>query len=276
VWVQNQEVDDDVDGDPDCQGCFEMIEKVDQLWSQAARGAVANCDPSLEVASDAEFDPIAKGSGRALQVEKGGHVRYVEMTGSGIERAEELAEKLEQRVLHTARCVLDQQFRKDGPQRTATEVERDYSSMTEQADTLREQYEGGIKRLLGMVLRSTRLLNKPRVEVLDGVSRVVRYAVEVPPRPMRDDKGQIVAWVPREIGQGNLVELHWPDYFTPSGDVIEKAVTSAAAAKEAGILDAKHAALHVAAYFGVENVGEMLRQVEAERPKMGPDGFPEP
>lgn len=43
VWGQNNEVQDDIDGDPDCHGVFESIETIDALISQANRGILSNC-----------------------------------------------------------------------------------------------------------------------------------------------------------------------------------------------------------------------------------------
>lgn len=69
VWVQNQQVDDEDDGDSDCHGCYKIFGRIDALLSQADRGTVANCDPSLVISSNAEFDEVRKGSGNALHVE---------------------------------------------------------------------------------------------------------------------------------------------------------------------------------------------------------------
>ena len=43
VWVQNLPVEDDLDGDPDAQGCYDSIEEIDRLVAQACRGILANC-----------------------------------------------------------------------------------------------------------------------------------------------------------------------------------------------------------------------------------------
>lgn len=266
VWIQNQPVEDDTDGDPDCHGCFELIERIDALYSQADRGTIANCDPSVIVTSDAEFDNIQKGTGNALQVEKGGTVQYMEMNGTGTKAAVELAEKLEEKALVVARCMLDNN--QGGPSRSVAEVEHNYSSMIEQADIYREQYgEKGVKRLLEMVLAAARKLGAPRVDRSDpNLPRISKAAITLPKKKVIDpETGAIKGWVERQLGEGSQLELSWPQYFTPSLEVISKSVEASVAAKNGGIIDLEHAVAFIASHFQVENAAEMIKNIQAQQ-----------
>ena len=60
IWIQNNPVEDAIDGDSDCHGTYDTLEEIDALLSQATRGTKANCDPTLGVSSDAEFDDIKR------------------------------------------------------------------------------------------------------------------------------------------------------------------------------------------------------------------------
>ncbi len=271
-WVQNLDLDDSIDGDPDCHGIFDLCERINVLWSQADRGVVANCDPSVVISSDAEFDAITKGSGNALQRGKGESATYMEMTGGGTARAVELAEKLEQRALLIARCVLDKV--EDGPAVTATEVEHKYSNMIEQADMLREQYgEKGIKPFLEMVLRAAHMLDTATKQVGEGgVPKIVRTVIIIPKRKVLDDKGKVTGWVERKLGTGSIVELTWPAYFQPSSGSISSKVDAAGKARQMGLLDRKHAVDFIADDFNIENKVEMIEQLEADdKLARGPD-----
>ena len=263
VWIQNQPVTDDIDGDPDCHGIFDLIEAIDTLYAQAHRGTIANCDPTLWVSSDAEFDELEKGSGKAIQTEKGGAVHYLEMTGGGVDRAINLAEKLEQKALTVARCMLDRN--EGGPSRTAEEVEHNYSSMIEQADIYREQYgEHGVQRLLEMVLRAARQLATPRrAENAQGLPYIGKSLVKLPKRRVVT-RGK-VSWIERQVGSGERVELRWPDYFTPSQETVIKAVAAAGQAKQLGLVDAKNATEHVAPYFQIEDVDGVVKRAKEEQ-----------
>ncbi len=267
VWIQNQPVQDAVDGDPDCHGCYDLIGRIARLYSQADKGVIGNCDPTTVVSSDAEYDVLAKGTnGGSIQTEAGGKVGYLEMAGGGTDRAIALAEKLETKALTVARCVLDDQDASQQTAKTATEVDRNYSSMAEQADILREQYgEHGVKRLLELVLRAARMLGETRPEKQeDGTTRLVRQVVKLPKRRDKDPETGKVTWAERELGDGEQIELTWPDYFTKSEAAISAKVDAAGKAKTFGLIPAKYATQFIAEEFQIENIPEAVQQAQAE------------
>jgi hypothetical protein len=265
VWIQNSEVDDAIDGDEDLHGAWPLVESIDMLNSQARKASIANCDPTGWISSEAEFDQIKRGSGNFLQVEKGGSVNLLEMTGAGIERACKLRDECFEQLCTIARVHLDRN--EGGPSRTVEEVEHTYSSMIERCDELREQYgELGVKRLLEMVLRAARKLMGTRTDVgEDGIPRIVRGEIKLPKRRAVDELTGQAVWLERKLGNGEQIELRWPRYYNPSQKSIIDAVTAAGTAKEKGLIDTKHAAEYVAEDFGVENVQDMLEKIEAER-----------
>jgi hypothetical protein len=265
VWLQNKPVEDDVDGDADCHGIFELIESVDALIAQANRGTLASCDPTLVLSSDSEWDSVKKGSGNALLLERGGSATYLELQGSGPKTAMELAEKLEEKALTVARCFLD--TNNGGPSRTVEEVEHNYSSMIEQADVMREQYgERGVKRLFEMVLKAARGLGKARAEVgADGSRRIVRSVIKLPPKREEDPETKVVKVTERVLGNGEYIELVWPNYFEAGGAAILQSVQAASQALTGGLIDAEHATRYVAQYFGVEDIQAMLEKIEKKK-----------
>ncbi len=270
VWVQNIPVEDDIDGDPDCHGIYDLIEDIDALWSQASKGTKANCDPTVAITSDAEFDQIQKGSGMAIQVEKGGSVQYLEMTGAGTKAAMELAEKLEEKALTIACVTLDRN--EGGPSRTASEVEHNYSSMLEQAGLLREQYGQAIKRLMEMILKSARRLTQQRVDRTGPVARIVQNTIKLPKRRIVNPDGTAV-WVDRMLGNGEQIDLQWPEFYEPSPSEIGARVDAAGKAKTYGIIDVKHAVDFIARDFNIENPAQTVEAIKAEAPA-GPPGAP--
>lgn len=264
VWLQNTDVDDDIDGEPDCQGIYDTIEAIDALWAQANRGTISNCDPAVTLASDAEFAGIKKGSGAAMQVEKGGSINYLEINGEGIKTAIELAEKLEDKAKVIARCVLDTNF--DGPARTDNEVTQNYSNMLEQADTLREQYgERGVKRILEMALRIAHSKTATYIDRSGPLPQITRGRIVLPKKRVVDESTGMVTWVERELGTGETIELKWPGYSTPSLDSVAKAVDAAGNAhKTYGLVDRRTALQFVSEYLQVEDVDQVLQKQAAE------------
>ena len=254
VWVQNNEMQDDVDGDPDCHGTYEMIETIDALISQANRGILSNCDPTLHISTDDDIpDGLRKGSDNAIKTSNGGSVSYLEISGAGPKAALEFADDLERRVLRITRCVLDDNFA--GPARTEKEVDKNYSNMIEQADLLREQYgERGVKRLLEMVLKAARKLSAPTIDKDGETPRIVRSVIKLPKR--KEDGAE------REVGKGEMIELDWPDWYDASLDQIGKAVDAAGKAINYQMLDLDHAVRFIAHYFNVEDVSALTAKLE--------------
>lgn len=254
VWAQNIPVDDDVDGEPDIHGVYDILESMDTLLSQAQRGTVANCDPTavLEGIGDLEIPALRKGSGNAIKLPQG-TFRYVEITGSGPTAARELVKELRAYALEVAQCVLEHP---DVAAATATEINRRYESMLAKADVLREQYgQRLIAPLMDMMVDAATRANKPRVE---GDS-IVRYAVTLPPRLV---DGKLVDRVPPENPE--QVTVQWPGYFDTSLADAQAASQAVTTAKLAGVLDDENAAKFLAPYFRVENADEMLVQAQKE------------
>lgn len=262
VWIQNIPVQSDPngDGDPDCYGVYDLIEAIDALYSQADKGVKSNCDPTIHIASDAEWPEVRKGSDNAMQTEAGGSISYVEITGSGPQSARELAAIFKQNALEVCRCVLDDTG--IGQQRTATEIDRRYSGMLEQADILREQYGEAVKKLLELVLQAVRHMDAPAISKVPGKPpQIERRVVMLRPKVIEGEDGNKYK-VPRKIGVGDLVELQWPEYFEPTLDDITKGVSAAGAAKQFTLIDRKKATEFVAKYFNIEDVDAVLKELD--------------
>lgn len=258
-WLQNLPVDDDIDGEPDCHGVYDVAEEIDALIAQANRGIKANCDPTVHVSTDLELAEVAKGSDNAIKTEKGGGVAYVEITGAGIEAAYKAADKLRDWGLEVAQCVLDQT---SDTAKTATEVERNYSSMLDKADIMREQYgQRGAIPLMEIVLRAITKLGEP-VATEQGM---VRQVVKLPPRiEADDDPDKPAKLIPREVPDRDLsgvMDLQWPPYMKPSLLDVKTATEGAAEAKAAGLIDDETACKHVAPYYDVEDVKGMMKRI---------------
>lgn len=256
VWIQNVENQEDIDGEPDCLGAFPSIETIDGLYAQCNKGCIHNADPTLHVGTDAESpDSLLTGSDNAITTEKGGTASYMEITGSGIKVSLELAKQLEANVLRTVRCVLDDNFH--GPARTEEETQQNYASMLERVDLFREQYgELGVKRILEMALKAARVLGEERTvpDPTTGAPTLVRGVVVLP----RNKDGS-----ERVIGNGECLELKWPDFAVPSVGTVLSAVQASTQALAGGLVDPETATRFVAQYFEIEDIGVVVAKVKA-------------
>jgi hypothetical protein len=270
VWAQNVPVLDDVDGDPDAHGAFDMLDQIDALLSMASFGTTNNCDPTMILASDLDLGEVtSKGSKKAIGLEKGGDAKYLEIAGTGPKAARELAMELRQYALEVTQCVLERPGEQGATPKTATEVLRAYSSMHARADVLREQYgERFIKPLLSMVVRAARaktgsLRDANGAPARDAQGRRMVGVLDLPQRIEQD--GDDIRRVDRVLGTGGDLRLQWPSYVTPTLEEESLAVRSAGEARALGLVDNEHAVKKVAAFYGVEDVSAMLQAMQEQR-----------
>ena len=147
---------------------------------------------------------------------------------------------------------------------TATEVERNYSAMLDQADLLREQYgERALRKLLELVIRASRQLENPKI---DAAGQKVQSKIKLPPATVTAPDGS-QQFVEHQLGVGQHVGLVWPPYFAPSIDEATKVVDIASKALAAGIIDLETAVAYVSPHFGIENIPEMVKKLEAAAEK---------
>jgi hypothetical protein len=252
-WIQNVPIQDDIDGEPDCAGIYDTIEEIDALQSQAGHGTIANCDPTLLLITDQELGEIKKGSDNAIKLPIGSSGNYLEISAAGIAAARDLAKDLRAQALEVAQVVLEHPDVAGG--RTATEVERMYSSMFEKADVLREQYgERGLKPLMEKMLEGIRKLDGGTV--VDGQRQ--RSQVFIPPL-VKDGKLQ-----DRQLGKGKLVEAQWPPYVSSSVEDAAKATTAASTAKAAGLIGTEDATKYTAPHFGIDDPAATVAAIRKE------------
>lgn len=214
-WIQNFPVDDEMDGDPDCMGCYEMIGAVDELLSEVYMGTAQNCDPTLVINPGAEggsISSIKKGSDNAIKLGTGGDAHYMELAGSGPQTGMTILKDIEERIYRQAQCVPDSVLFQNAGEKTATEIERIFSSMFEKADALREQYGPPIVRLGQKLLYTIRMYTAVQeVENPDGTISYFRGRVNVSPKVIQQADGDTVE-IPRQIGKGTVCEVKWPAY----------------------------------------------------------------
>lgn len=267
-WVQNLPVAEAIDGDPDCHGAYDTFDQIDALVSQANKALAYNGDPTPVFATDGQWqaETTRIGSGEAIKLPGGGSASYMEISGASIKAIMDQADALERRALQICQCVLE---RPDGAAvKTATEVDRVWSSMTAKADIMREQYGGKcLIPLADDVMRAARKLGEPR-DVQDGAGgvKLTVYVLRLPKIPTEKD-GKVIGWRDAKLGDGNgaQADLTWPRYTDPTLQDAQLAVQSASAAKLGGLVDAVAATHFVAEYFDIEDVTATLAKIKAEQ-----------
>lgn len=259
-WVKNTQNDDDTDGDPDAKGCYDLVRTVDQLLSEVWSGTISNCDPTLTLVTDMDLNAVKKGSDNAIRLSQGSSAEYLELGGNGPRVGLEIAKALEERIFRLAQCVPDNVLYETSGEKTATEIERIFSSMLEKADMLRSQYGPAIVRICEKLIRAVKLVTQVR-QLEDG--RLIRGKVNIPPRTVTQGDGDVVE-LPRSIGNGTVCTITWPPYYRASFNDIQTAINMATQAKDSEMLTKESAIRYFGPLMGLDPLKEIIALKRAQ------------
>jgi hypothetical protein len=262
VWVQNSYDPANDDGRPDFKLATDMLGAIDALYSQANKGAIANSDPTLMLNLEQEATGlIRKGSNNALQLGVTEKAAYLEMSGTGIDKANAQAELFRERALEVCACVLDHP---DKAAMTATEIERMYAAMLARCSRLREQYGEGQLALARKMLTAVSLMESGALQDAEGN----RMALALPPEYEDvdgDGEPDRVDVVLGDAGAIALLEITWGPYFLPTPQDAVQSTTAATAAVDGGLIDRDAGTRYVAASFSIPDPAAMIANLRKER-----------
>jgi hypothetical protein len=263
-YISNIPNGDETDGDPDCLGVYGLAMAIDALLSQAHYGVISNADPTLSIVTpDPDGMPpvMRKGSDNALIMGSGSSASYLEMGGQSLRTGLDMVKELEERAFRLAQCVPEAAMLNNQGDKTATEIERTFSSMLEKADMLRVQYGDAIVRLMRKLLLAVRKLEEVRTDPKTGMP--YRERVNLPPR-LETLPGGDAREVPRSPGQGTHLVLRWGKYFSPTLGDIATAIRVASSAKMDEFLAKEDCVRFIAPYLGMEAT-HILKELEREK-----------
>lgn len=285
TWIQNIADEEDEDGGgADCEGAFEAIDTLDRLLAQANYATLANCDPTVVTSTDPkttqQSEVVAKGSGYSMETGLGGTAKYMEMTGSGIEMALKVGDKLDANINEITGAVFpdDQDIANS---QSAKAIELRYAPMISRCDDLRGQYGDGIVEVMKIVVLIGKKAEAP-VKLPDdasGQARIGKFKLDMPMRraPAKDGQpgGELV---PQKLGPGGYMSLKWGPYFPPTENDLKDMIQNSTAANASRLISQTTAARRIAPLFGVTDVeGEVATansesQEQAERALAGFEG----
>lgn len=266
AWIQNLPVEAaEFDGEPDCDGAFQLIEAVDRLNSQSYRGLNYNQDPTLAFGRDRKLEqlqvPLRKGSENALNLGVGGFANYLEISGAGITVSMSFVASLKQNALDLCQCVLADPASISGAAQSAKAIEYLYAPMLSKAGRMRTQYGEAIAELARVTLELARIYSSPAPyseepgNVVGGV-----FALE----PRTTPTGELVERTPGITG---TISLSWGPYFDQTNTDRQAKVSSWSTARGAYLSPLEDAARGVAEALGVQGVEEYVARVLEETEK---------
>lgn|GEM_PF-2628643 len=271
TWIQNIADEEDEDGGgADCEGAFETIDTNDRLISQANYATLANCDPTVITSTDPHVvdgnGAMVKGSDFAMEVGLQGSARYMEMTGSGIEMALKVSDKLESQIDEITGAVFpdDQDIANS---QSAKAIELRYAPMISRCDDLRGQYGDAIVEVMKIVVLIGKKAEAPvqLPDGEDGQTRIGKFKLDMPMRRAPAADGQATdELVPQKLGAGGYMSLKWGPYFPPTENDIKDMIQNSTAANASRLITQVTAATRVAPLFGVTDVEAEVAGANAE------------
>lgn len=212
---------------------------------------------------------IRKGTGNGVSIAQSAELKYLEISGAGIDLAMKHFEAARDNFFEEAECV--ETFGKnDAPPQTAFEVSAKLGPQQSKQALLREQYgQHGVRPLLEMAVGVERALNA-RGEGMVLEPRVVK--------PKADGEEETVEQV--QLGPGGFIEVNWPPISRPTPSEVGAATTAAVAAVQGAVIDEELALQYLAPYFGADDVHALkirMTKAKEEREKQAAaQGLPLP
>ena len=262
-WTQNIEVTGDIDGDPDCHGCYDYFDRIGEIDSNAHKGVVKNTDPTATLASDGQYSNVQMGSDMVLKMEKGGVAGYMEINGTSIEAADKESDRLRAKALEIAECVLPDQESSESAA-TATEILKRSAAMYAKASRMRQQY--GSKCLVPLMSKLIRAAQKLGKATAVG-EQIVRQTITLPPKM---EGKEIKAYALDESG-GAQLKLEWPPFAEPSPADTGLLATATNTLVMGGIISKRTATRKMAPHYNIEDIDGEVAQAAKEKPAMPAD-----
>lgn len=278
VWIQNVPEDDSssIDGQPDYAELYESFDSLDLLKSVIVRGATLNLDPTLILKLDPDIVQrmgVKKGSDNSLVVGKDGDANYMELGGQSISVGIDLFKQMRNAALEAAQCVVPDPNTLGTSAHSSPALKVIYEPMLSKSEVLRVQYGDAMVRLLTQMTDAARKRSGDVEIVIDpdsGEESETRAWIDLPPRyelvtTKDEDTGKETETLERHDrlpGQGGEIELDWPDYFNPTEDDKQKAVTTITAAVMGKVMPQESGVEEIAALFKRNSRTELKRVLD--------------
>ena len=263
VWVQNEDVDDEVDGRGDFEGQEENLQALDYLLSEGAASILANLDATLVTKGVAKDDVgvVRTGRNNVMALPKDSNsASFLEVSGGSIEAGTKKGDELRRAILDACQVVLLDPKDVPGMGQGAESMAALFRPMLSRCGKLRQQYGKGVQRVCEI------MLEMGRAEHLD-----VQLPVKVTeqPAPVDEETGEVGEKPEPEVeehalGEGERVVLTWPAYFEPTADDRQKATATAGTGVTQGVLSVETAVAALAPFWGVDDPQKEVARIKAE------------
>lgn len=247
-WLRTLEDRESPDGFAMAHEIRGFVDEFCYNLSQSSQAVGYNQDPQLTL-KNVDEDAMAsliRTSMKAWNLGREGEAKFVESTLVGVERAKELRDSCRQLIQDTARVVMMDPEKMVASAQSGKAMEILHGPML---DLIKEIRPVIAPRIKSMVL-------KMMIATLEAAKQGIEVPIEIP-----------YGWTPNSLD----VELTWPPVFQQTITDLKEKVAVTASATSARLISNETGTRFLAKDFGVEDVEEELKRIEAQ-PIINPFG----
>lgn len=273
VWLQNTQNLESPDGvyDLECEQVLQMCDRLDQLQSNVVRAAGSNAEPTIVVEEDPNVrlqSPIEKGSGKKIDVSKGGSVKFLETSGASVEMGWLSVAHLTDSILRTVRQVVVDP-KTAGTYKSGEALAMLWRSAEKKANGLRGQLTREIRQICEILIAIGEAIGVGSVEEKKGAGILLPPLIKQEAlSELKDDDEEEIETGIHEVGTAKWIDIQYRPYQKPTALALQ--ATTAALATATGAkqyLSVETAISVMTKLLGEGNVKEELMRILAEREK---------
>ncbi len=248
-WLRTQDLKFMIDGEGIVEQIFDFIDAMNYNFSQSDRAVSYALDPQLITSGmdEEEIDKLIKSSSKGWHLGREGTADFLEIEGSGIQRAEETRNDFSQRMQDITRIIILDPEKTVGHAESGKAMEVLHAPMIELIDEMRPNLEKGLVALLQKMLLMVLIFNERGAEL----------TIQIPP-----------GFKPKSL----TIEVVWGEIFPKTIQDLQQKAALMIQLTNANILSRETALSRLAKDFEIEDIEAEVARVNAQ-PQFNTFGF---
>ena len=248
-WFRTQDIKFMVDGEGIVENIMDFIDSLNYNFSQSDRAVSYALDPQLitKGMDEEEVNNLVKSSSKGWHLGREGEADFLEIQGSGIERAEETRTDFSQRMQDISRIIILDPEKTVGHAQSAKAMEVLHAPMIELIDEMRPNLEKGLISLLQKMLVTVLIFNQ----------RGEQLAITIPP-----------GFKPKSLD----IEAQWGEVFQKTMEDLREKVGLIIQLTSNNVLSRETGLRRLAQDFEIEDIEAEVARVNAQ-PQFNTFGF---
>ena len=247
-WMRTDNLPNTVDGPSIIEDILGFIDELNYNFSQSSQAVSYNQDPQLTLTNmdEDEIRTLIKSSVKGWNLGKEGEASFLESSMNGVVTASDFRDKVRLNISDIARVALLDPEKLAAHAQSGRAMEILHGPMVELVDELQPGME---KSIISLMLKM--MLATFAVILQGGVS-----PIDIPP-----------GFKPKSLD----ITTSWPEFFAKTMEELQKKVTTVTQATTANLISRETGTRFLAKDFGVDNIEEEVKKVNAQ-PIINPFG----